>query len=279
MKNIILLVTTESNLPYVSAAGGAIARIKPANLWVVVSPALAMDTAEVREKFAKDIADMQVAEQGAAARGDYESAKGYKQRREALELDKRSRIRNAWRSIDPKDMRATLGRRVYAPLFKAANPENKPQTGWRDTVLDEYYDDLRHILAALHTKWNDAFVEGEYTIVTPSELAALAGVVGLDSAQTAVEPAQKVTIEPVPVVTETQPEPEKPLAQRTPPTNKPPSLRSPKLSKTKILGLRLADALKIASDMDIQIPEGTTRPKILLSIAQKMGVDMGDALK
>lgn len=174
MKNIVLLVQSEEQASQLVAAGRVIGKLAPIGLWVLYSPIITIDTKDATKEIDAEIEVLVAEEKSAAERGDYESAKQHRSKRDGLMTDRSVSIRNAWKRVSPEDRKKGADKHLR-PFLEAANPKQERREGWRVSQLPEHQDAAHWIpaLNELSAIWHKGMVPGDFAIMWPSQLVAL----------------------------------------------------------------------------------------------------------
>lgn len=167
MKPLILLIHTQAHVDALPATGQAILNAGYDRCWVVISPAIAVDSNAAAEKFDSEITALRAAETAAAQRGDYEAASGHKLAREGKTLDRDKAIADAWKSVPDEDRKLAYQTKL-GPLFA----EFKNRVAARVNATQEHYAAAQWIsmLNSLSGAWPKEFVHGEYVVAWPGAI-------------------------------------------------------------------------------------------------------------
>lgn len=168
MSKLLLLVQSEADVQHLDAAAKAILNSSIKGVWVVFSPAITVNTSEAAKKLDGEIEQLNVAEQQAAARTDYEAAQGYKAQREGKELDRQKVLRDAWKTAPPED-RKKKAQEAFAPLIAQLQPNG---INVKLTAHSDHYDREQWVqmLNSLSAGWFKEFVPGQFVVAWPESV-------------------------------------------------------------------------------------------------------------
>lgn len=167
MKPLILLIHTQAHVAALPETAKTIIAAGFDRCWVIISPAIAVDTSAAAEKLDSEITALRTAERAAAERADYDAANGHKIAREGKMLDRDKAIADAWKSV-PEEDRKLAYRSKLAPLFEAF----QGKVNARMNATQEHYAAAQWIqmLNSLSGVWPKELVHGEYVVAWPGAL-------------------------------------------------------------------------------------------------------------
>lgn len=170
MKPLILLIHTQEHVNALPETAKTIIAAGFDRCWVIISPAIAVDTSTAAEKLDSEITALRSAERAAADRADYDAANGHKIAREGKMLDRDKAIADAWKSVPDEDRKVAYQAKL-GPLFA----EFKNRVAARVNATQEHYAAAQWIsmLNSLSGVWPKDLVHGEYVVAWPGAIPAL----------------------------------------------------------------------------------------------------------
>jgi hypothetical protein len=163
MKTVLLFALSSADIAALPVAKAELQAAGVDRLWVVHSPALGITTDAVSKQFDDRIAAIKQAEQQAAARGDYDGAKKFREEAETVALDKSLAVKKGWESVPEADRNAAYDK-ALAPLLDTKAFPNISMTVLREDIQPE---GVFGILQGLLAQWPAAVEHGSYSIVWP----------------------------------------------------------------------------------------------------------------
>lgn len=211
--NLLLLVQNQAQVEKLNEAAGAIRRGGFTGVWAVHSPAVATKESESAKQFDKEIAELEKAESDAAGRRDYDAAKGYRASRDGKVLERAKFIRDAWKSIDADDRKATY-QSIFLPFMDAVNEGLDKKIPIKVQTHADHYDPEQWVqmLNSLSGVWFKPFVPGSFMIGWPGAIPTAAIAAPVEAVVTP-EPAKPITA-PVVVAVPKKPAPAKVFLSR-----------------------------------------------------------------
>jgi len=176
VKNLLLLIITPADLKALPAAIEAIKTSNIRGVWTLVNPSIVVDQKVAAEAFDKDIADLTVAEQSAAQRGDYDGAKQYLAQRNGKILDRAKALRDAWSKIPKEERDDFIKNNIARPMLDALNPL-RDDTGiaLKHHDLTDHWEPENWIamLNSITGGWFKPFAPGTFFVAWPGVVAAV----------------------------------------------------------------------------------------------------------
>ncbi len=171
MSKLILLIHNQSDIDSIPAAAQAIVDHGYKGVWVLHSPAIAVDQATAAAKYDKEIADLQAAESAAAGRGDYNAASEHQLARRGKELERGTALAGSWKAI-PEDARIAAYQAKLEPL-RAAFTKHKIDA--KVNAMQDHFEpkDWQGMLNTLTGAWFKPFTPGSFSIAWPGSIPAL----------------------------------------------------------------------------------------------------------
>lgn len=194
----LILVQSDADAAAIPQAASALLALKPSRCWFLVSPAVAVKTAEATAQVEKEIEALAAHSKAAAQREDYAAAQQLKLQREAKELERAKAITAAWKSLKPEEIAAKI-KELMAPVraFDAAGIATKVNRSL------EHHDtaDWVNMVNATMKAYEGEMPHGEYAIVWARDVAAWVGVTRKDNPAAPpvapLEPVAKTDLDPV----------------------------------------------------------------------------------
>jgi hypothetical protein len=167
MKNLLLMVQTQSDVDALPAACPSIIAAGYTGCWIVVSPAIAVDANAAAAKFDAEIDALRKAERDAAERGDYDAASGHKLAREGKTLDRDKAVTDAWKSVPDDDRKL-----AYATKLAPARAAFEGRMNAKITVLQDHFapENWIQMLNSMSGAWHKAFTHGQYVVAWPGAI-------------------------------------------------------------------------------------------------------------
>lgn len=209
MLNVILLVQTAHDIAALPGAAASLKRANASACWLIYSPAVLADAETVNAEFDKQIAALNTAIGQASAREDFDGAKGYKEQRDGLILQKVASVKEAYKSLTPEQQQAAATK-LFGPFY-----ESKPAPSLKISRHGDHYETANWIemVNSLKGAWPSTLPAGDYVVTWPGQLAQWGADAVATSPATAVAPAsQTSTAAPVTPPPTTSPATVKPKA-------------------------------------------------------------------
>lgn len=193
MLNVILLVQTAHDIAALPGAAASLKRANASACWLIYSPAVLADAETVNAEFDKQIAALNTAISQASAREDFDGAKGYKEQRDGLILQKVASVKEAYKSLTPEQQQAAATK-LFGPFY-----ESKPAPSLKISRHGDHYETANWIemVNSLKGAWPSTLPAGDYVVTWPGQLAQFFPE---SSPATAVSPpSQSITAMPIPL--------------------------------------------------------------------------------
>lgn len=188
MLNVILLVHSAHDLAGLSGASKSLKRFGCNACWVIYSPAVLADAESVNAEFDKQISSLNEAIRRASATEDFDGAKGYKEQRDALVMQKGASVKEAYKSLTPEQQQAAA-QKLFGPFY-----ESQPAPSVKISRHGDHYETSNWIemVNSLRGAWPSNLPAGDYMVTWPGQMALLGGESSpmVTASAVAVSPAQ-----------------------------------------------------------------------------------------
>lgn len=173
MSNLVLLIQNEADVQNLHSASQEIINHQYRNVWVICSPAIAVDIQEASAKYDKEIADLFTAEKAAAERGDYNAAAEHKLSRQGKELERGTALESAWKQIPAETRNIAIGNKILPLTSILANHSSKIYCNVN--AAQDHYEkkDWVQFLNSMSGVWPKPFEPGRFFLGWPGAIPKL----------------------------------------------------------------------------------------------------------
>lgn len=167
MKNLLLLVQTEADAKNLLPAARWIVSHGLKSCWLLMSPAVLLDSESAAAKINKDIADLRAAEEAAGKRKDYPTAEQFSKQADIKMLEKAALVANAYKELSPEEIKTRYST-LLAPFVAVLGEAGM---NFKDTLAKEHYELDNHLNFINAHKHSNPFEPGTYATDWAGELS------------------------------------------------------------------------------------------------------------
>lgn len=257
MSKILIPIANQRDIEILAGKVHGLKSTGYTHIWIVYSPAAAVNQDEARNKFDQEIQQILEAEKQATIRRDYEGAQGYKIQHDAKVLERDVAVRDAWKALQPQERIASM-REKLGPVFEVL--KNSGLNG-RATECEDHHEPeaLDELLRRLKPSWPAGWDHGTYSVSYPAGIP-----VGEKSNPNAVAPEIRIeapAAAPAPVVVQ-KPAPAAPVRKKE---------AAPKVFASRedeLMSMRYFGLVSVAKKAGVD-PTGKKGPQIIAEILEK----------
>lgn len=196
MKQILLLVQSQSDVDALPNAAAAIKSRGIQGLWMLFSPAVLVDSKAAEAEHEQNLTGLRTAIQRCKDADDFDGAKAYKQQLDAALIDRAAKVKDSWKQLTDAQ-RETAIARVFGTFF-----DSKPAPNIRPEMFRDHYEPAQFIdaLNSVRKGWFAPYVPGSFEMAWAASFAAASAfaptVEVVQSPVTVTKPVVSAPIEP-----------------------------------------------------------------------------------
>lgn len=166
-KLLLLLVQSQADVDALPSACQTILAHGYSGVWVLHSPAIAVDVKTAAAQFDREIEDLRIAKRAAAERDDFQAADGHRLKIEEKLLDRGKVVNDAWRNLS-QDERT----KAYTEKFAPIRGSFEKRINCRLTCLQDHFEPDQWILMlnSLSGAWFAPFKAGSFSVAWPTAI-------------------------------------------------------------------------------------------------------------
>jgi hypothetical protein len=170
VKQLILLIQTQADVEALPAAARVIQSERYEAAWVLLSPAVLVDTKAAESSHQKDISDLEAAIERCARARDWDGCRAYQTQLDAAKLKKVVEVGEAWKSLTADQKKIAGDKLIQSFGQPCPNIQFQP--------LPDHYEPRNFIdaLNSIRKNWHAPCVPPSFVLTWASTLAANAGV-------------------------------------------------------------------------------------------------------